>query len=298
MIFPEIEEQEEHNAYSLEDGLTLCRESYIGIEIEQCKRHEPCSMPLYHYHDSYEIYYLLSGTRHYFINDRTYKVEKGDLVLINRGNLHKTTYGGSPMHERILINFNEAYIQDTMRMSADVDLLQAFRQNINLVKLQKAEQTAVERMLFNIMKEAREKDLGHASYVRLALGELLIFITRKATHTKPTDSAQIDYMHGKVSEIQKYVNNRYKNTITLGSISEKFYISPFYLSRMFKKATGFTFTEYLNSLRIREAQQLLKESQLNVSEIADKVGYESQTHFGRVFKKITGMSPLQYRKLD
>lgn len=289
---------DEQNDYRIEDGWTICRETYPGIEIEQCKRHEPCSMPDYHEHGSYEIYYLLSGTRYYFIHDRTYKIEKGDLVLINRNIPHKTMYCDALMHERILINFDETYIQDILSLSADIDLLQAFHHNRHIVKLPKIEQTAVERLLFNIIKEARGKDLGYESYVRLALGELLIFVNRKAMYTRPSDSLQIDHMQGKVSEIQKYLSTRYMNKVTLGGISEKFYISPFYLSRMFKKTTGFTFVEYLNSLRIREAQQLLKESQLNVSEIADKVGYDSQTHFGRVFKKLTGMSPLQYKKME
>ncbi len=284
--------------YSLEDGLTLCHESYKGFEIEQCKRHEPCSMPLYHFHDSYEIFYLLSGTRNYFINDRTYKVEKGDLVLINKGHLHKTTYGGSLMHERILIIFDEAYIQGISSLGADIDLLQAFHQNANLIRLQKAEQATVERYLFNIIKETKGKDSGHETYVRLAMGELLIFITRKATHTHSTSGVNGNHMHGKISEIILYLNTHYMKKITLESISEDFYISPYHLSRTFKKATGFTFTEYLNSLRIREAQRLLKESFSNVSKIAEKVGYESQTHFGRVFKRITGLSPLQYRKMD
>lgn len=288
----------EEEDYRLEDGLTLCRETYKGIEIEQCKRHEPCSMPLYHYHDSYEIYYLLSGSRYYFINDRRLKVEKGDLILINKGILHKTMYGGSPMHERVLIIFDETYIQGILELSADIDLLQAFHQNKNLVRLQKPEQTAVERLLFGIMKEARGKDLGHESYVRLAMGELLIFINRKAAQTRPAGSGQMNQMHGKISEIIKYINIRYMKKISLESIADNFYISPYYLSRTFRKETGFTFVEYLNSLRIREAQQLLRETHLNVSEIAERVGYESQTHFGRVFKRITGMSPLQFRKMD
>lgn len=284
--------------YRLEDGVTLCHELYDGFEIDQCKRHEPCSMPLYHYHNSYEIYYLLSGARHYFIKDRTYRIEKGDLVLINRGDLHKTTYGGSLTHERILVIFDESYIGRVLALVNDVDILQPFHQNINIIRLQKAEQTFIEQMLFKIIKEAKEKGIGSESCVRLMTTELLIYIARQAVLSKAGEKIHVDQMHEKVSEIVKFINSKYMEKLTLNYISESFYISPYYLSRLFKNATGFSFVEYLNSIRIREAQQLLKESGLNVSEIADKTGYESSTHFGRVFKEITGMSPLRFRKIN
>jgi AraC-like DNA-binding protein/mannose-6-phosphate isomerase-like protein (cupin superfamily) len=295
MVSAEIEEQ---NDYRLEDGMTLCRETYPGLEIEQCKRHEPCSMPMYHYHDGYEIYYLLSGSRNYFIDEINYRVEKGSLVLINKGVPHMTTYGGSPMHERILINFDEDFIQGIRIQSDNEDLLAPFYQNKPVVRLQKADQAAVEQLLFKMMMEARGKDFGHESYVRLVLGELLLFITRKILDTRPADSLNTNFMNAKISEIIKYVNIRYMKKISLESIAENFYISPYYLSRTFKKATGTTFIEYLNGIRVRESQILLKESPLNVNTIAERVGYESQTHFGRVFKKYTGMSPLQYRKME
>ena len=143
-------QMDKRNEYSLEEGVTLCHELYDGFEIEQCKRQEPCSMPLYHYHDSYEIYYLLSGARHYFIKDRTYRVEKGDLVLINRHDLHKTTYGGSLTHERVLIIFDESYIEPILALAKDIDILQPFHQNINIIKLQKAEQIIIEQMFTNM----------------------------------------------------------------------------------------------------------------------------------------------------
>ena len=63
-----------------------------------------------HYHSTYEIYYLLSGRRHYFIKDSTYSVAAGDLVFINKYDVHKTSVLGSPQHERIVMNFSDAFL--------------------------------------------------------------------------------------------------------------------------------------------------------------------------------------------
>lgn len=68
-----------------------------------------------------------------------------------------------------------------------------------------------------------------------------------------------------------------------------------YLSRIFKEVTGFTVNDYLHTYRIREACILLREGNMNVSEISEAVGYESLTYFDRVFRKHIGLSPMQYK---
>jgi YesN/AraC family two-component response regulator len=84
--------------------------------------------------------------------------------------------------------------------------------------------------------------------------------------------------------------------LSLYLLAEKFYVSPYYLSRFFKEATGFTFVEYVNSVRIKEAKKLLERTTMKVSLVAKKVGFGSVTHFGRVFKSVTGYVPLYFRK--
>ncbi|MGE5606892.1 MAG: helix-turn-helix transcriptional regulator [Bacteroidota bacterium] len=93
-----------------------------------------------------------------------------------------------------------------------------------------------------------------------------------------------------------YLNEHYQEDLNLKTIQERFFISPYHFSRTFKKITGFNFIEYLNSIRTREAQKLLKDSGLPVTEISEHVGFDNLTHFGRVFKKIVGTSPTNYRK--
>ena len=282
----------------MEQYTIIFREIYKGFEIEHCKRQEPCNMDLYHYHSGYEVYYLLSGIRNYFIKDRIYRIERGDIVVINRNDLHKTTYAGSMSHERILINFEETFINEMMPCLKDIDILKPFHDNIHIIKLNKAEQMIIEKNLFKIMTEAKEKCVGSESFVILLMMELLIFISRMAAQPKAATKEYLNPMHAKILDIVKYININYMNELTLQHISENFYISPSYLSRLFKNVTGFTFVEYLKSIRIKEAQHLLKESKFSMDEIAERTGYESSTHFGRVFKEITGFSPLRFRKIN
>ncbi|MOA45630.1 Bifunctional transcriptional activator/DNA repair enzyme AdaA [compost metagenome] len=103
-------------------------------------------------------------------------------------------------------------------------------------------------------------------------------------------------MHERMSEIVQFINSHYTEELSLHLLADKFYVSPYYLSRFFKEATGFTFVEYLNSVRIKEAKKLLLRSSMKVNLIAKHTGFGSVTHFGRVFKQITGHTPLYYRK--
>jgi AraC-like DNA-binding protein len=72
--------------------------------------------------------------------------------------------------------------------------------------------------------------------------------------------------------------------------------STFYFCKLFKKATGLTFTDYVSRVRIEKAKNLLLNPNLRVSEIAYEVGFQSLTHFNRVFRKLTGQSPSHYRE--
>ena len=73
------------------------------------------------------------------------------------------------------------------------------------------------------------------------------------------------------------------------------YLSPAYLSRIFKKETGTSFNEYLSGVRIGKAKELLRHPELRLTDIAQMVGYEDQSYFAKVFKRVTGSSPSGYR---
>ncbi|GKX30742.1 hypothetical protein SH1V18_32220 [Vallitalea longa] len=97
-------------------------------------------------------------------------------------------------------------------------------------------------------------------------------------------------------DVLQYVNKNYCNDISIQSVSKKFVINPSYLSQMFRKEIKKTFTQYLTSLRMSDACELLKETEYTINEIADKIGYNDYFYFAKIFKKFTGKTPGNYRE--
>jgi AraC-like DNA-binding protein/ligand-binding sensor protein len=98
-----------------------------------------------------------------------------------------------------------------------------------------------------------------------------------------------------ITRAKEYIQEHQTEHLRLGHVAKAVNTSTFYFCKMFKKVTGINFTDYLSRVRIEKSKNLLLNPNLRVSEIAFEVGFQSLTHFNRVFKKILGQSPTQYR---
>lgn len=99
-----------------------------------------------------------------------------------------------------------------------------------------------------------------------------------------------------LQEIKDYLDAHYGEKITLDALAEQFYINKFYLTRVFKEQFGQTVTGYLMQLRITQAKRLLRFSDKNIETIAQKCGMSDANYFSRIFKKVEGTTPGQYRR--
>ena len=98
-----------------------------------------------------------------------------------------------------------------------------------------------------------------------------------------------------ITRAKQFIEENQAEDISLGQVAKAVNSSTFHFCKMFKKATGINFTDYVSRVRIEKAKNLLLNPNLRISEIAYEVGFQSLTHFNRVFKKITGQSPTEYR---
>lgn len=99
-----------------------------------------------------------------------------------------------------------------------------------------------------------------------------------------------------IAKAKQFIQEHQEEDLSLGQVAKAVNMSTFYFCKLFKKVTGLNFTDYVSRLRIEKAKNLLLNPNLRVSEIAYEVGFQSLTHFNRVFKKILGQSPTQFRQ--
>lgn len=252
-------------------------------------------MPSSHFHGTFEIYCLMAGNRALFIKDRTLAIHEGDIVIISPNVLHRTTNAAVPQHERFIVNIHESYFA-AVNGAYRAFMQPLFENEYLVIRCSLHERHAIETLIRTMLHELREQKPGFDMFaIALAL-QLLVICCRHVNqeHAAPVESPSA--MHETITDIVRHINRHYMEPLSLQAVADIFYVSPYYVSRFFKEATGFTFVEYVNSVRIKEAKRLLEHTPLKVSLIANKVGFGSVTHFGRVFKSVTGHVPLFYRR--
>lgn len=95
----------------------------------------------------------------------------------------------------------------------------------------------------------------------------------------------------------RYLHTHYAERITLKDISQKVHLSASYFGKMFKEETGDTFVAYLNRVRIERSKELMLRKRVRLTDVAQAVGFEEQSYFTRVFKRVVGVTPTRYREI-
>lgn len=237
-----------------------------------------------HYHGMFEIYFLLSGHCTYFIDNKTYQVSEGDLVLIPGGTIHNTQYPMDTRYSRMLVNCSNFFIPGSV--FDDLKKLLYVYHNDELTD-------KIREILTEVEKEYNSPDKHSLDYLQSLIYSLFILIARYP-NTKSNASVKNEYIEKAVNHIRK----NYMSKLSLNDVARVCSITPEHLSRIFKKETGFGYSEYLNLVRLQQAEYLIKNKELTITEIAHRCGFEDSNYFSFIFKKKYGISPREMNKQE
>lgn len=259
------------------------------------RERESFTLPL-HRHDFTEIHYVAEGQGFHYIGDERIAVQRGDLFIIPIGTPHVYRPPSQAAKDELIVYnciFDPAILvglQSGCVLPSDAAAL-ADRAN-RPFRFYKDHRLEVRKCMEELHREYGLQQPGFQSMIYGLLTRLLILIHR--LELESTGAASRSTM-GRLTVVFEYLEEHYQERITLQQLADLLPVSASYLQRMLKEATGQTFTEYLQNLRINKCGELLLNTRLSVNEIAARSGYRDMKFFHQLFRKKTGQSPNQYR---
>lgn len=249
-----------------------------------------------HDHDYTEIAFILSGKGKYIIDGKEYPVEAGDLLICNPGVKHKhvVTNTKEPTIE-FIAGFTDFQFKN---MPANSIIL---KDGSYIMRTSAELKQSISMHSYAMIAENESNDLGKYFMMKTHLMQLLLLVVRETLDTQSSSQKTCTFesynKNYAVKKIIKYLNENYENKISLEQIAHNMYLSPVYISKIFKEETGESPINYLIKIRLEKAKDILmNDVGGSIKSIANQVGYEDVYHFSKLFKKYYGISPLYYRK--
>ena len=252
------------------------------------------AMNAMHIHDVYEIYMALSDGLKYFVNDRVYSLDRGDIMLFSNLDLHRISVPADKPYERYVITFPPEALPSN---AGGFDrLLDCFTRHdgptSHRLSLNEAEQRTFISLADAIGMYKNESPYSRISQV-LALCQLLVFLNEVRLRVSQDLPAIQSSKYPQIRLIIDYIDANYLQPVTLDELSALCYLNKHYLCRLFRRETGFRIHDYIVFRRLSQAILLLREGQ-QVTNAARLSGFGSDTFFITTFKKNIGITPYQY----
>lgn len=247
-----------------------------------------------HWHQELEIIYVRSGKLDVSIEGTVYEGRSGDIYFVNPGELHYMETDTIPI-DYYTILFPVELVSFQASDLVENDIMRPFREKRKLLKHDVKDQVLAERMreLLNEMIELNEAREGmYQLRTKGKLVELFAELVEKQCFYTPVLRKNSDLQR----DIISYIQGHYTEKLTLEMLAVEFHLSEKYISRYFKERFSISFMQYVSHLRMERAKELLRGTDLSITEVALSSGYPSVNFFIRSFKTENQMTPLQYRK--
>jgi len=255
-----------------------------------------------HYHEGIELIYCQEGRFHMVLDENVYTLKGGDMIVIHSMGMHRIQALSRENNQYIVIRFRPELLYTTVQTIFEMKYVLPFTMKtaVHQKVFQQAEMmgTDMAQLIHQIFEEYQEKSYGFELAIRTALGEIFLWILRKWHREGLNLNLCSGINQGTLLRLEKifqYVENHYKEAITVEEMSYLCNMSYSYFSRFFKKVMHRNFSDYVNFIRISKSTYLLATSDRTITKIAMEVGFSTSSYFTSQFKRIKGITPRQFR---
>ena len=254
-------------------------EGYIRCNVEQTSKHEQQWLT------ESRVYFVLSGYLNLRIGAKSYPLKSDGIAIVNKGELFSVTDGNG------IVAIYDLDISHVMTTYPNLwfDSNPSNEENGRAVLILK--EFLARFIKFNLDIERDKTYLNRSLYYAIIHHLIASFLV-----SKPDGSETKPEFLDRFEQIAKYIDNNYHQPLKLMELSKQFYLSAPYMSKMFKRYFGMTFSDYLTNIRLQSSLSELQRGKQTVEEISGKFGFPSSRSYIQFFKKKYGVTPGEYRK--
>ncbi len=244
----------------------------------------------YHYHDFHKLIWFISGNVEYHIEGKAYKLEPHDILLVNRGQIHKPFIGTDEPYERYVFYISGDFLLEHSEEGSDLELCfkLAETEDSNVIRLSPSDSG----LLFETVRllERSDKEKAYAKmYSRILFLKLLIELNRCCVKNREIFHKTARY-DKKVVEMIHYINDHLNGDLSIEGLSACFYLSKYHMMRKFKEETGYSMHQYILEKRILAARSRIL-SGIPATTACLECGFKDYSTFSRAYKKLLNRLP-------
>lgn len=270
------------------------KQKLFQVEVFNANRHFEVSYP--HRHDFYEVLYLTNGSGFHIIDENKYEIRPPCVFFMSPGQAHKLELSRD-IKGFIFLFSTEFYVLNQKNKNRLLEFPFFFStEKVNPpLDLKRKDDVEFLKLLFERgCKEAGRESGGSDEIFRSILD--LILLTCDQLYPESLRTVQSGKGHILVKNFLKLIEENYQNNLRVADYASMLSITPNHLTQKVKEITGKSSTSLLQEKVIVEIKRLLVHTEMTVSEIAGIMSFPDQSYFTKYFKKITGVTPLQFRK--
>jgi len=244
-----------------------------------------------HYENGYEIYMFISGKGTYTVEGSRYELEPYSLLMMNSNELHVLNISEEMPYERIVVNISESFLPPFMLSGVDFFRSFRFRElgHNNQIKAETVKGFGLLQIFEKLQKLLKTPTAEDEFVARCVVVELLSAINRIGD-TSLSKTHKYKKANHKIGELLEYINSNLDESLSLDSLSERFFLTKYHLCHIFKEETGFTINQYITYKRIHMADKLMLEG-FTPTQACFMSGFNCYSNFFKAYRKLTGVSP-------